>query len=727
MKLDYNSKKNLYMDWIQRLRADKIAETQKKVKRFGSLDEDDYNFLVPDDDYKWVPKADDADGDFHGYKLWSENYADMIDSFPPVVVPYSAMAGNYYRILHKYRRFRWNPAFPFDEYMEDIHKYDLDHCIGQVHHFSGDIMIGLTLGWDGILEKVLHYAGLNGDRDAETREFYCAEEKLVRTIIGWIERTCEEIERKYLAETDPFLKDNLLEMLEVNRHVAHKPPRTLREACQFISWYNIAGRCYNREGCGGQLDQILLPYYEADIADGAIDDEDAIFYIVGLLLSDTKYYQLGGPDAHGHDMVNAVSWLILEAADRLNITANLTVRVHDGLDPAFFHRSVELLFKHKNAWPRFSGDKALISGFMRNGFSQELASKRIAVGCNWMAIPGLEFGVNDTIKINFAKVFEVAFEEMFFSEEKSTEKLWALFEKHLAKVMELTVKTTDFHLRTNRYNSPELFLNLFCYGPIEKGRDASDHSLEYYNISVDGAGIAVAADSFAALEQRVENEKKLTWVDIYNAVHCNYNGPAGAVAQAFMKTAEKFGQYDSLGLKWAKRISRTFSELVSSRRGEEGEIFIPGLFSWSKTIRFGETVGATPDGRKAGEAINHGANPMPGSVKNGEMTTMSEAIAEVQCGYGNTAPFQMELDPGITEAQGGVEKVMALIKTHLDHGGTLININIIDADKILAAHKNPDLFPDLVVRVTGFTAYFCTLSPEFRQLVVDRIIKADGT
>ena len=126
MKLDYNGKKNLYMDWIQRLRADKIAETQKKVKRFGSLDEDDYNFLVPDDDYNWVPRADDSDGDFHGYKLWSENYADMIDSFPPVVVPYSAMAGNYFRILHKYRRFRWNPAFPFDEYMEDIHKYDLD-------------------------------------------------------------------------------------------------------------------------------------------------------------------------------------------------------------------------------------------------------------------------------------------------------------------------------------------------------------------------------------------------------------------------------------------------------------------------------------------------------------------------------------------------------------------------------------------------------------------------
>lgn len=101
---------------------------------------------------------------------------------------------------------------------------------------------------------------------------------------------------------------------------------------------------------------------------------------------------------------------------------------------------------------------------------------------------------------------------------------------------------------------------------------------------------------------------------------------------------------------------------------------------------------------------------------------MSEAIVAAQCGMGNTSPFQLELDPGITQAQGGVEKVMALLKTHLQQGGTLINVNIVDAQKVRAAHKNPELYPDLVVRVTGFTAYFITLSPEFRQLVVDRMV-----
>ncbi len=115
---------------------------------------------------------------------------------------------------------------------------------------------------------------------------------------------------------------------------------------------------------------------------------------------------------------------------------------------------------------------------------------------------------------------------------------------------------------------------------------------------------------------------------------------------------------------------------------------------------------------------------MPGSVPNGELTTLSEAIVAVQCGYGNTAPFQLELDPHISCEQGGVDKVRALIEAHLVRGGTLINVNIMDAEKILAANENPELYPDLVVRVTGFTSYFISLSPEFRQLVVDRIMEA---
>ncbi len=722
-ELPLSEKKALYTAWLSALHEQKIAETQKKLRRFGSTDEDDYHFLAPPEGYTWQPRGDTPNGDFHGYRGWSENFRDMVASFPPVVVPQSAMAGNFHRILQKYRKLRWHEGWDLSAYQPLIDRYGIDHGLGQMHHYCGDMRIALTLGWGGLRDKVARFAALNSQTE-EQRAFYRAEALFLDTCVGWMGRTIACIREKAETEADPLLRDNLLGMLRVNEAVRLAVPKTLREACQLLSWYNIFGRSFNREGAGGQLDEILRPYYERDISQGLIDDEDAVFYIGGLLMSDTKYYQLGGPDENGRDMVSRVSWLVLEAAHRLNVATNLTVRVHSGLPEAFFRRCVELLFEHKNGWPRFSGDQSLAEGFVRRGFTQQLARRRIAVGCNWTAIPGVEYTLNDSIKVNMAKVLEVALQEMFQTGERSVERLFGLYQKHMQVVMQVVADTTDMHLRLNHENNPELFLNLMSVGPIETGRDASDHSLQYYNIGVDGSGIAVAADSFAALETAVEGERALSWAQVEAALASDFAGPEGEYARAVLKAAPKYGQWNSAGERWVKTLCAHFTQLVVGQQAREGEIFIPGMFSWSKTIQFGRIVGATPDGRKAGAQINHGANPMPGSVPNGAMTTLSEAIVAAQCGMGNTSPFQMELDPGITAEEGGVEKVIALLKTHLERGGTLINVNIVDADTIRAAHRNPELYPDLVVRVTGFTAYFITLSPEFRQLVVDRIISA---
>ncbi len=106
----------------------------------------------------------------------------------------------------------------------------------------------------------------------------------------------------------------------------------------------------------------------------------------------------------------------------------------------------------------------------------------------------------------------------------------------------------------------------------------------------------------------------------------------------------------------------------------------------------------------------------------GAVTAMANTIAGIQPGYGNTASIQLALDPGLVQDEEAVKKITDLIRTIFEKGATLLNINIIDEQKILKAHKDPSLYPDLVVRVTGFTAYFSMLSPEFRQLVADRII-----
>jgi formate C-acetyltransferase len=136
----------------------------------------------------------------------------------------------------------------------------------------------------------------------------------------------------------------------------------------------------------------------------------------------------------------------------------------------------------------------------------------------------------------------------------------------------------------------------------------------------------------------------------------------------------------------------------------------------------GKDVGATPNGRHAYEPISHGPNPDPGFRRDAAPTALALAVASVQPGFGNTAPMQIELDPGLSRNSEDRRKVVDLIRTHFELGGTQINMNILDRKAVLEAHADPSTHPDLVVRVTGFSAYFASLSPEMRQIVVNRII-----
>ncbi len=718
-----------YQERIDRLRARKEAQTLEKLAKNGYMDEDDYGSVLPTDGEKIdIEINDPVHKSFYGARLWGKNFRALMEAHPVYVDADDALAGRWMYILQRLRPFEsatsaknmeMAPVFNYD-HLKPLHeKYGIMPGIGKMHHFAGDYHIGLELGWGGLLNTVRHYAPLYPDK----AEFYAAEEDALLGIQSLISRTCDHIRGRIPDESDPALRQNLREMLEANERLIEGPPRSFREACQWIAWNNMAERIYCRAGAGGQLDELLRPYYEADVKAGLIDREKAVYIIACLLLNDPHYYQIAGPDAEGKDRTSGLSFMILEAAHRLKTSCNLTIRVHDGLDPLLFRRGLEYLLEDRKACPRFSGDSALVRGFMKNGYSAELARQRIAVGCNWMSLPGMEYTLNDLIKINLAKVLSVAYEEYAAQPgAKTAEGLYALYADHLDRAICCVAEGIDFHLANQYKNAPELTLNLISHGPIERGLDASHGGLEYYNIAVDASGLATVADSFAALEQRVQRDGAFTWEEISDAVFSDFAGAQGERVRLALQSAPRYGYGGSLGDQWAERLSADFTQAVVSRRTPGGRLMIPGLFSWANTVMFGKAVPATPNGRHAGAPISHGANPNPGFRRDGAFTAMARAIARVQPGYGNTAPFQLELNPTLTDRDDALELIGAVIRTHFELGGTLVNINVIDRETLEKANADPMAYPDLVVRVTGFTAYFATLSPEFRQIVVDRVV-----
>ena len=710
-----------YAERMARLTARKVEQTREKQDRLGSRDEDDYGLVLPPETFKADLPVRDATGQFSGPRAWATNFRWLMEHHPLYIDPDDAIAGRWMFMLSRmrlgYQLSRSNFAFDYSHLEPLQKKYDITTGIGKDAHFAPDYKIGLELGWGGLLSKVRASARQYAS-DAYAAELMEAEETAILGIQCWIRRLGEEAADRSMTEENDERRLNLVEMARTCLKIADDPPETFREVVQWIACFNMASRTYNRDGAGGQLDELLRPYYEKDKAAGILTDEDAEFQVFCLLLNDPHYYQIGGPAADGRDQTSRMSYIILEAAAKLKSSCNLTIRVFDGMDRGLYRRAVEILLANRLGYPRFSGDKALVEGFMKNGYSAELARSRIAVGCNWMSMPGIEYTLNDVVKINIVKVFEEAFKES-----DSLEELERNYRKHFAAAVKVTAEGIDFHLDHQYLNEPELLLNLLSHGPIEKGKDVSHGGAMYYNMAIDGAGLAVVADSFGALEQRVEKEKTLTFAVVKEAVETNFAGEEGERVQRLLSESGRYGHGGTAADAWALKLTEILNGEIAGKTTPQGFKLIPGWFSWADTLRFGKTVGATPNGRKAGEPISHGANPLPGFRRDGALTAMATAIASVQPGRGNTAPWQLEVDIGLANDPAAVDKLMTLMDGHFALGGTLININVVDAEKILAAHKDPSKYPDLVVRVTGFTAYFNSLSPAFRELVVKRLIR----
>lgn len=728
------------------MRRTKIEHTLAKKRQNGYTDLDDFGTVPLPDGYEVEPYYTSENGSFYGCSAMAENFCRVLNAHPAYVDPMEMLCGRWRDMLVNYRgdvhympdwirknenlrnfitgaaksdvlwSKRWDEkTYPYDELKPLQKKYNIQTGIDGDAHFACDYRIGLSLGFGGFLEKIRKYRGIHPDK----KEFYDAEEKCVLAIVAFIDRHIAKIRELIPAEERPEIRASLEKMLIACENVRLGVPQTFHEACQWVAFFNCAARVYTRDGAGFQLDTILLPYYEKDIRENRLDDETAKFLIADLLLIDPHYYQISGVDENDRDLTNHLSYLILDAADSINISCNLTVRVHENCDRKFYKKAVGCLLKNKNAWPRFCSDRNLCVGYMKNGVDKATARQRIAVGCNWMCVPGLEFPMNDTVKINIAKVLEVAIAELRGQKNPSSELLYSIFERHLKKAIEVTAAGVNLHLDHIHDVTPELIMNLQFHGCLEKGLDASECA-KLYTVGVDGAGLAVVADSFGAIVTRIEREKRLSWKELFAALDNNF---ADERTRLILNSAPKYCGGETISDTFARRLTATWVTLVREQKMPKGRQLVPGWFSWARTIEYGAAVGPTPNGRRAGEPISHGANPNPHFRTDGAATAQSNGIAAVQCGYGNTAPLQIEFDPHLADDENGVETVLSFIEGHFRRGGTLININILDGKKLLEAHADPEKYPDLVVRVTGFTAYFASLSPQFRQLVVDRFLE----
>lgn len=309
--------------------------------------------------------------------------------------------------------------------------------------------------------------------------------------------------------------------------------------------------------------------------------------------------------------------------------------------------------------------------------------------------------------------------------EHSMDRLFTLFAGHLNKMITCIKKGYDRRYETAGVYTPEIVLNLFMHGPVERGIDASCGGVDIMNFNIDGIGLATAADSFAAIEQRVVEEKQFSFGRLFELLENDYQD--GERERLLLKNIERFGTPESRAEYWALKIRDEFvRQCRQSPTPKHHLMIIPGLFSHGDVVMYGKQLPATPNGRKAGEPISHSSEPDPGfaiGLNSFSPVLKARAVAKAQAGYGNSAPLHLDIDLDMLNHAGGVEALVTLIQAHEQMGGTLINLNCLQKETLLAAHERPEDYPDLIVRVTGYSAFFASLSREYRQQIVDRFLE----
>lgn len=711
---------------IQALHDAKIHYNKEKLERYGgAIDIDDHGFICFDE-LEFTPETHE-DGMVYGCAMIGRNLRRFFNAIPAYIHPDSALAGAWAGVFQRFAHIGLRPEDQPPESLRALYeKYDIhQNGVGAMNHLGPDMTIGLQLGWTGLLQKIRYYRDFNAPADTD---FYDGEEELVLGVMEYTRRHADYAREMAAQAADSFHRRNYLEIAAANEQLLAGPPRTFREACQFLAHFQSIDRTYYAGGALGQIDELLRPYYEKDVQDGVLTDEEAVWMIASLLYNDTHYAQVGGqlPDG-SRGLTSRLSYLILQATHEIHIPNNLAVRVYEGMDEDLLRRAVEYILEDGSGCC-FSLSKGIEEGFVKNGHPMELARMRAKVGCNWVALPGIEYPLQDVTRLNMAQAFVHALDELMASDAEPTlEGLWDCFYKHLAILVQCNKDSYDWHYEVVSRNTPEIVLNLFCHGPIERGLNCAQGGVDIVGLNVDGIALATVADSFAAIEQRIVKEQRLTWRELYDAVKSDFAGTENI--RLMLNNISRFGAPDSPAEKWAVRTKDAFVSLVKAGPTPKHHLdVIPGMFSHGDVYAYGVNLPATPNGRHAGDPISHSTEPDPGFAKglsSFSPTLKANAVAKTQPGYGNSAPLHLDIDPAMLGKENGADALMALIHAHEQMGGTLINMNCVTKEQIRRAHADPESEPDLVVRVTGYSAFFASLSKEYRQQIVDRYLTVE--
>jgi formate C-acetyltransferase len=412
---------------------------------------------------------------------------------------------------------------------------------------------------------------------------------------------------------------------------------------------------------------------------------------------------------------------------------NLSIRVHEH-SPQTFLEAAAAVISRGSGMPQVFGDEVIIAGQLNRGIAPEDAINYAVVGCVELSTPGKALGWSDASMFNMVRVLEltlfggkepqngrqIGLETSRLDKMCSYEALEAAYDRQLVHFVALMVRGCNIVDGTHAEILPSPFLSLVIKDCIDRGLDVTAGGARYNFSGVQGVQIANVADSLAAVRQAVFEEGWLAPEELLDALRANYKGYE-VLRQRLIHRVPKYGnddeRVDRLAQKWAGR----FSELVAQYPTVRGGTYQPGFYTVSAHIPMGANVGATPDGRHAGEPLaDGGLSPTAGRDRKGP-TAVLRSVSKINLRLAsNGTLLNMKFLPTFFKGERALEKFAMLLRGFCRLEIPHVQFNVVSAETLREAQAHPQQYRQLVVRVAGYSAYFTELDRELQDEIIRR-------
>lgn len=636
-----------------------------------------------------------------------------------------------------------------------------NYLTGGIGHYTCDYDKVISKGFESIRDEIISHKNALSKADvkyAEKATFYEACLIEIEAMAVFAGRYAKMLREAAAEEKNEQRKWELTKMAENCEAVPMKPAKSFWEALQSFWLIQVALQIESNGHSisPGRFDQYMYPFFKKDIDNQVITMWEAQELIDSLWVKfgetekikstpttrcfagacKSQNLQSGGLTREGHDAVNDLSYMALNAMGRTKLPEPaMSVRISVKNPDALWEKSIEVN-KLGIGMPAFYNDEVTIQMLLNRGVELEDARDYSIVGCVEPDVPGKTYAWHDSGFFNLLRCLELAINDGYpmgpayasygrvglptgkLTDMTCIEDVMDAYEKQVNYFAELIIQANNIEEAVHMDMSPVMLPSMLIDPCIETGIEVSRGGAKYNFTGPQGIAVSNVADALAAIDTLVFKEKTATAAELMAAMLADWKGYE--ILQKKAQNTPHFGNNDDYADRFGHFAALAYCKAIENRPNLRGGIYQPGLYPVSANVPFGETTWASADGRNAGVPLADGISPVHGRDENGPTAALKSVAKIDHIIASNGTLLNQKYHPSVLKGKEGTENFMNAMKVYFEDGGFHNQVNVVGAETLRDAQKNPEKYKSLVVRVAGYSTYFVRLGPTLQKDIIER-------